>query len=254
MDKSEKYALIEKYLANEMPEDQRRAFEQQLSKDKAFVDELKLHKDLADALKSEKLQKFLDALHETDANWQLSSKEKRSALISMNARIVLAIAASLAIIFFTWQLFFVTSEEITGKQLFTQHFKPYPMVLNQRSEADTSGHASLINLAVQQYSDGNYTLASDAFIQLMNHEPGQFSYRFYYALSLLGANDSSNAIIIFEELLETPGHLFVEQSRWYLALAYIAAKDENKALEILKEIKPGEFQYSESRELISELN
>lgn len=204
-------------------------------------------------LKGEKLHKFLDALNETNANWQLSSKEKKSALISMNARIVLAIAASLAILIFTWQLFFVTGEEITGKQLFTQHFEPYPMVLSQRSEADTAGHASLVNLAVQQYSEGNYTLASDAFIQLMNREPEQISYRFYFAVSLLGANDASNAIDILKDLLENPDHLFVEQSRWYLALAYIAAKDETKAIKKLKEIKPGEFQYSESRQLISAL-
>jgi hypothetical protein len=254
MDKSEQYELIERYLTNEMPEVQRLAFEQQLSKNKALIEELRLHKDLSDVFKAEKLHKFLDALNKANANWPLSVKKKESNRIKMNTRIVLAIAASLATLFFTLQLFFTTSDEITGKELFTQHFEPYPMVLSQRSEADTAGHASLVNMAVQQYSDGNYTLASVAFNQLRNLEPGQISYRFYFALSLLGANDISNAIDVLEDLLETPGHLFMEQSRWYLALAYLAASDENRALEILKEIQPGQFQYSKSRELLSELN
>jgi predicted Zn-dependent protease len=254
MDNFEKYELIESYLANEMPEEQRRAFEQQLSKDKALFDELNLHKDLANQLKGEKLNKFLDALHEADANWQLSPKEKKSVLINMNTRFILAIAASLAIIIFTWQYFLVSGEDPAQRHLFSEFFEPYQMVLSQRSEADTADHATLVNLAVQQYATGNFPLASDVFIQLMNLEPEQISYRFYYAISLLGANNSSTAINILEELLETHGHVFEEQSRWYLALAYISAGDENKALDKLKEIKPGQFHYPESRELISELD
>jgi len=254
MDKKEKYELIEKYLASEMPDGQRRAFEEQLSKDKALFDEVKLHKDLANRLEGEKLHKFLAALHEADANWQLSPKEKKSILISMNARIVLAIAASLAIIIFTWQIFFVSGGDPAAKQLFSEFYEPYQMVLSQRSEADTAGHATLLNLAVQDYASGNFSSAADAFQQLSKFEPENISYTFYYALSLLGSNKGSEAIEILEEVLQTKGHLFTEQSRWYLALAYILADDEEKALDLLKAIKPGEFHYAESREIISELD
>jgi tetratricopeptide (TPR) repeat protein len=254
MDDFEKYELIESYLANEMPEEQRRTFEEQLSKDKKLLKEIELNRELADLLGNEHLHRFLKAVHETDANWQLSPKEKKNTLINMNARFILAIAASLAITIFTWQYFFVSVEDPAEKNLFSEFFEPYQMVLSQRSEADIAGHAALVNQAVQEYANGNYSPAANAFQQLMDFNKENISYRFYFGLSLLGSNETREAIEIMEELLETRNHLFTEQSRWYLALAYISAGDESKAVDILRTIGPGQFQYAKSQELISELN
>jgi tetratricopeptide (TPR) repeat protein len=253
MDNSKKHELIESYLANKMPEEQRRDFEEQLGNNKELFNEVRLNRELAALLGNERLQKFLETVNETDTNWKLSPKEKKSVLINMNTRFILAIAASLAIIIFTWQIFFVSGEDPAAKQLFSEFFEPYQMVLSQRSEADTSGHVNLMNLAVQEYTSGNYSSAADAFQQLSKFEPENISYMYYNALSLLGSNKGSEAIEILEEVLHTKGHLFTEQSLWYLALAYILADDEEKALDLLKAIKPGEFHFAESREIISEL-
>lgn len=254
MDNVEKYELIESYLANEMPEEQRRAFEEQFSNDKELLNEFRLNRELADLLGNEHLHKFLNTVHETDANWKLSPKKKKNTIINMNARFILAIAASLAIIIFTWQYFFVTGDDPAARNLYSEYFEPYQMVLSQRSEADTAGHAALVNQAVQEYANGNYSSAANAFQQLWNLGTENISYRFYSGLSLLGSGETSEAIEIMEELLETRNHLFTEQSRWYLALAYISADDESKAVDILRTIGPGQFQYGKSLELISELN
>lgn len=254
MDNVRKYEIIESYLANEMPEEQKRTFEEQLSKDNELLKEIALHRELADLLGNEHLHKFLNKVHETDASWRLSSKEKKNPIINMNAKFILTIAASLAIIIFTWQYFIVTEDNPASRNLFSEYFEPYPMVLSQRSEADTAGHAALINQAVQEYANGNYSSAANAFHQLMDIHAENISYRFYIGLSLLGSNKGSEAIEILEEMLQTKGHLFTEQSRWYLALAYISAGDKEKAIELLNAIKPGEFHYAKSRLIISELN
>lgn len=249
MDHFEKYELIESYLANEMPEEQRRAFEQQLSDDKELPDEIKLHKELSVLLNDERLGRFLDAVHETDKNWP---KEKRISTITMYARIALSVAASLIIIIFAWQFYFSAGADPADGHLFATYFEPYQMLLSQRSADDPTGQAALFNKAVSDYADGNFSSAAAAFRQLGDIEQDNISFKFYYALSLMGSDNAKETIEILAEILNTEGHLFAEQSRWYLALANVLAGDEAKAIELLQTIEPGEFHYNESRELLAE--
>ncbi len=254
MDNFEKHELIERYLANEMPEEQRRAFEEQLSANKELFDEISINRELSTLLNNERLNRFLDAVHETDKKWQFSAKEKKSKTINMYARIILSVAASLIIIIFTWQYFSVAGDDPSEGRLYAAYFEPYQMLLSQRSEADTTGHAVLINMAVMDYANGNYSSAAGAFQQLWDKEQKNISYKFYHAISLMGSDNAQEAIAILEELLEMGDHLFTEQSRWYLALARLSAGDKEKASLILQTIQPGEFHYNESRELLSELD
>lgn len=250
MDNLEKQELIESYLANEMPEEQRLAFEQQFSDDKELQDEIKLNNELSDLLNNERLSMFLDAVHETDKNWPT---ERRNSAISMYAKIALSVAASLIIIIFTWQYYFSAGTDPVEGHLFAAYFEPYQMLLSQRSADGTAGHATLFNKAVRDYAGGNFSSAAAAFRQLGDTEPENISFKFYYALSLMDSGNAKEAKEILEEILNTEGHLFTEQSRWYLALAYILAGDEVKASQLLQAIKPGAFYYNKSLELLAEL-
>lgn len=253
MDKIEKYELIERYLANEMADHEHRAFEDQLNDNKALFDEFLIHKELDSLLSNEDLHKFLDTVHQTDARWTRPSKKNNTSFIQLNARLILGIAASLLIVIFSWQFLFVSGDSSSSSQLFADYYEPYQIVLSQRSESQSSGHVALFNQAIQDYADGDYTSAADAFRQLQTMETENVSYKFYFAVSLLSSDNAPEAIDILEELLETPNHFFTEQSRWYLAMAYISTNDRNSAVEVLQSISPGQFQYTKSRDIITEL-
>ena len=255
MDDLTKYELIESYLANEMSADDRRQFEKQLEENTALKEELKLHEQMADVLKGEKIHQFRDVLKEVDKEWKKPTEKKgEGKIVRMNFRRVLAIAASLALLIIAWQFFFSNSNELNSDKLFADHFEPYQMILNQRSTSDdTHESTALLNTGIKQYAAGDFAGSSIAFRQLMDAELSNISFQFYYALSLLGNNEPNNAIPVLEKIMDTPEHLFLEQSRWYLALAYLQNNEKEKAVNILHKIKEGEYKFLEKEKLIQRL-
>ncbi len=254
MEKIEKYELIERYLANELSEQEQRDFESQLEADSTFYDDVQIHKELDGLLSDEGLHKFLGTLRETDTNWQLPSAKKEATFFSLNAKLLISIAAALLIVVFSWQFLFIPAGSSSTSQLFVEHFEPYQLVLSQRSASDPSGYDALFNQAIQEYADGDYTSAAESFRQLHQLEPDNVSYKFYFALSLLGVDNASTAITLLNELVSAPDHLFTEQSRWYLALAYLSADEQDRAIEVLENINPGQYQYIKSQEIIGEID
>ncbi len=256
MDDLTKYELIENYLTNEMSDKERQQFEEQLATDMELKEELKLHKQMADVLKGEKIHQFRSVLKNVDNEWKKPAKKKdEGKVVRMNFRRVLAIAASLALLIFAWQFFFSDSNELNGGKLFSDHFEPYQMILNQRSVGDeTPEKTVLLNTGIKQYAAGEFAASSIAFRQLMNADPSNISFQFYYALSLLGNNEPNIAIPVFEKIINMEGHLFLEQSRWYLGLAYLQNNEKEKAANILKEIEEGKFKFNKCEEILKSLN
>jgi predicted Zn-dependent protease len=104
-----------------------------------------------------------------------------------------------------------------------------------------------LNQAIIAYENKNYKETSSAFQELQSNSPDLIALRFYTGLSELGEGNSDIATNIFKEILDTPDHLFVEQSRWYLALAYLQKGDRNAANLELTKIKKGQFKHDEAK-------
>ncbi|MBI1223830.1 MAG: hypothetical protein GC192_01220 [Bacteroidetes bacterium] len=247
MDNNAKYDLIENYIANDMTPVEREQFEQ----DAELMEATKLHEALAETLKGEKIHAFRNALNAVDSQWENPAKTKPSAkFIPLKIKRLLAVAASVALLVLAWHFFHPASPQT----LFSDNFQPYQMVLNQRSVGEGSAEkTALENTAIKRYAANDFANAAISFRQLMATEPDNIAYQFYYAMSLLGSGEANNAIPVFEKIMDTPGHLFMEQSRWYLSLAYLKNGEKEAAISSFKFIQAGQYNFTEKEQLLQEL-
>ncbi|MCB0625473.1 MAG: tetratricopeptide repeat protein [Saprospiraceae bacterium] len=251
MEQPDKYDQIERFLRDEMTPEERRAFEQQLSGDRALQDELRLHAELAETLQGEQVHRLRAVLKETDRTWQRPDDARGPGkVVGIGLRQILAIAATLALLVVSWQLFFRQDRISDREQLFAAQFEPYPMVLAQRDGQDSSTAGGLQAEAVNAYAAADYAAAAEAFTRLADSRPDQSAYLFYAAVSELAAGHPELAAPSFRELLSREDHLFAEQSRWYLALAYWKQGEYERAEELFRQIQPGQAKYEEAREML----
>ncbi len=252
MDKQLFYERIESYLDGSMAVSARLAFEQEMSSDAELAKEVALHRQIHSSLQGEKIHAFRKVLQVVDAQWSYPGpKTQHSGRLLPLLRPVMAIAASLAILFMAWQFLIRNDHSDSGQRAFETYFEPYPMILHQRSASEEQDSAALLNKAIQDYAEGRFAEAALSFQQLEQAEPDHIVYSFYRALALLSSGQADQAIPILDNITARPGHLFSEQGRWYLALALWETGRETEAREMLEGIRQHEFRYSQSRELLA---
>ena len=168
-----------------------------------------------------------------------------------NFRRVASVAAAILLLFFAYQFF--SKENISNEYLFADNFEPYQMVLNQRSGTDESANQIILNEAIKAYENKDFEKAVYSFQNLSNQEPSIIAYPFYKALAHMGAKNPAVAIPILTKIVDTPDHLFKEQSRWYLALANLQDGDRIAALKQFQMIQEGQFKFNEAKKILESI-
>lgn len=126
------------------------------------------------------------------------------------------------------------------------YFVAYHNVISMRG-----GEAS-IDEAMRLYSLKNYQEAFSKFSDIQTDTLND-NVLFYQAISAMAIAKPKIAI---ENLLKLKNHdnnFFWQQTKWYLALAYWQNDQIDKAKAEFQTIKPGQFGYDKSRELIEDL-
>lgn len=266
MNAAEKYDRIERYLDGTLDGEALLDFEKKLNTDSALKQELELHRQIAETLKGEKVHELRGVLKNVDQQWKIqiqtqtqtktqtkTQTQTKTAKI-FNIRRVMMVAASILLIVFMAQYWF-SNNSMTNQQLFANHFEPYQMILNQRTQAPADpAVGENINEAVTAYLNKDYEAASTAFQQLENNSPDAIAFRFYSAISELALGHSNKTITELEEILKDAPPILIEQCNWYLALAYLQEGNRGKAKSILEGIKSGGYQYEEAREILGWLD
>lgn len=250
MNTEEKYDLVEKYLDGKLNGDALLDFEKQLENDEALKKEMTLHQQISETLRGEKVHELRDVLKSVNQQWQ--SPPVKVAAKPRRFRIgrIAAIAASVLFLFFTSQYFFSSGSQ-TNEALFADHFEPYQMILNQRTQNPKAPEVGAsVDEAVAAYLNKDYEASSLAFQKLQNETPAAVIFKFYTAISELSLGNANKAIPILEEISVDAPPIFAEQCQWYLALAYLKNGDRIKAKNKLAEIQRGAFKYEEAQELI----
>lgn len=254
MEEQDKYERIEQYLNGELPEDDKQQLEALIAESPDLKSEIELHRQVEETLKGEEIHQFRNVLQATDKSWKLKKEPAKAAkIVRFNFKKSMAIAASIAILIFAGNFLYQNLASPNQEQLFANNFEPYQMILSQRSTGDSPESTALLNTAISQYAQGKFEESSIAFRQLQINDEGNLSFQFYEAMSLLSANNATDAISKFENILATPNSPFLEQTRWYLALSYLKAGNKEKAISLLADIKESEFKFQEKLLLIKAL-
>lgn len=235
----EEFERIERFLAGEMPEDERLSFEKEISANETlrqYVAEIRI---ILQEVATDNLREAMNDFHEE----LIDSKTPLPLPLSTNRTVwwPWAVAASIALALCLWVL---VGNQNKNEKLFTAYFEPDPglvtaMGVSEQYEFDRG---------MVDYKMGQYQSAIDRWEKLLQQKPENDTLNYFLGSSYLAAQESDKAIVYFQTALNTENSLFAEDAWWYLGLTWLRKGNLEKSKEaLLRSSKP------EAKRLLEEL-
>jgi len=234
----EELTLIEQYLLDELPPQEREAFTARLYQDstlKAQVEEMRL---LLVGIKEVSLEKQLNTFHR-----ELSASEHQPATPAKSlSPWFLKIAASVVLLgALAW---WVISQSNGPEKLFATYYTPDPGLITAMSSSDNY----LFDRAMVDYKTGQYEAAIKAWQGLSTSKPNNDTLQYFIGSAWLALHEQEKAIPLFRKVSSAPTSGFWKEANWYLGLALLK---EGKTEEALPYLEKSDHQ--EKQSLISKL-
>ncbi len=249
-DHSENDHTLDRYLRDEMSDQERRTFEEQLSTDDALTEELALHRDAMEGIRldgSQELKKRLQAVEAELANPDSVVVDKKET----NRRFLvtwIAIAASLLTVLLLGYLFVPTTS--SPEELYVAYYQPFPNLINPAQRSTEVNEKTVLEQAMRAYDEQRYDQAITLFEQ--GDALATPGYTFYTGASYLGTGQPERAIPLLERVVQDRTGLFYEPGLWYLALAHLKTDDPEAARPYLQTLTEQEGDYTEEAQKLLE--
>jgi cytochrome c-type biogenesis protein CcmH/NrfG len=236
------YLSFDRYLAHEMPADERVAFELQLRSDTALAEKLRIYQEVQEIVgpryqREEQEIAFRKNLaligHE-----ELVEKTGRTVKVNWY---VWAVAASIALI---CAFFFYTSYS-TPEYSDYAHYEPLALV--ERGNEDAS-----ILKAQQAFNTQQYAEAVEAINALLKQYDKNDALKIYKGISLLELDRVAEANSLFTEVSNSSS-IYKDKALWMLALSALKQKDYKTSEDFLKKIPAGSSEYKQAQDLLDKL-
>lgn len=246
MEDQERQEQIERFLSDDLSQEERAAFEARLASDEQLAEELALQQ-LAHATVAEagriSLRKHLNVL---ENEWQ--QKQKIPHLRKLSRRWLPLAAIILALVVALLWLFRPTTTK--PQQLFAETFEPYRSPTPERGLENQTIWAD----ASTAYSKASYELSARLFGESLqtNEDIPDYLAHFYQAISLLAQHPpKATAAIQSLDIVLSSDNDFQQQAQWYKTLALLQLGDTQAAAAMLKNIStPGHYKATEAKKLL----
>jgi len=236
--------LISKYLAGELDISASVRFEEEMKNDRTLQEELKLHKEVDEALADTEvmdLRMQLNAMHlQLTPDLYSPEKPKRKRYTR------LAVAASLAVIlgFSVINVYrYSNSQKVLEK-----YYQPYQITSTNRSGSGDADKA--LRFAMEKYQMKNYREAVVLFEKVLEKEPNQMGTQLYVGISNFEIAEYKKAGKSFTKVIEHNDNLYIEQAKWYLGFCYLKTEEKDKAFKQFSEIANSKSYYNEKAKAI----
>jgi Flp pilus assembly protein TadD len=238
----EMYLSFDRYLAHEMPADERAAFESKLTSDTEFAEKFRLYQEVLEVVGP----RYQREDQEIAFRKNLASigneevVEKTGRTVKMNWYLWTA-AASVALV---CAFFFYTSSSTPEYSAYA-HYEP--LTLAER------GHEDAAALKAQQaFNTKQYPEAVAAINVLLEHDGKNDALKIYKGISLLELDRVQEANSLFMEVSHTSS-VYKDKALWMLALSALKQKDYKTCESFLKRIPAGSPEYEQAQELLNKL-
>ncbi len=232
---------IERFIFQQMTDEETVDFEKKLSTDFALQHKLETVKLLSIGIQEAVLEKKLDEFH----FGLLSIKKNRIHMPSKSfAKKNWLIAASVVLIVAMGSLFFLNNNTKQEK-LFAAYFNPEQGLISEMGTSDNY----LFDRAMVDYKVGDYGAALKTWENLLESKPENDTLNYFIASAYLIEGKEEFAIAHFKKVIKNENSAFINDAFWYTGLALLKlnkkmealsfiekAEHENKA-ELLKEIE-----------------
>ena len=234
----ENIELFRKRMLSLLSEEEEQAFDARLSTDEDFSKEYQEYKELAEVLivqEGEELKKQLTTL---------SSAPSKSEPVWWKAAAVVAVLIGV----------FAVYQWAPEEDPFQNYFDPYPNVIAPTTRGQDSPD-SILQKAFSKYDSADYQGASVLFEEVLKQDPSD-SVQFYWAMSLLNAEQNQEAQLVLKELVEEfPQNDFKAETLWYYGLVLLKNEETEEAKDAFRRVLdyPGTFKKKEAQELLAQL-
>ena len=233
------YELLKRYVLGQMPENERKEFEQRLATDAAFAGEVAEWLSVYKGIQAEgdrRLEEGLNALgqklmRENTPELVATVGKTSGARIFGLPRWAYAVAAVFLLLLLAWPVYQTlrpSAPAFAGNQaVFEQHFRtlPPPEVRDARVTAWR-----------EAYQNKNYAASAAALEQLLAdpNYTGRSEANLYLGVSRLAAGQGQEALDALQQV--SPESYDWDEAQWYTALAYLIVDDVVHAKPILESI------------------
>jgi len=248
----DKQDIIDRYLLDNMDENESAAFEKQLAEDSELRKETELTRLILSAIREEGEQAAFEAMKTVpkETFYKLLTSPQPATGFSRQRMIYLTLSAAAACIILLL-LYTGFTPRYSSEQLFAQYYQvqPYETVPVRGGFDLSPDEREWIRQAEIFYRQADYVnalaLYNRLFAQRAEQEALPAEVVFYAAICRFETEDLSGAIEILEEIVSDGTSDYQDDACWNLALAYLKDGQRKKAAEYLEQLRYKESDYTD---------
>jgi len=230
--------FIERYIAAEMDDSERKWFEKELEGNSSLQVEVKLRRKVDAGLIRHDiidLRNKLSAIERERKEKLVATGTKRSSGMRF--------AAAIAALMLLGGGYLLTNRSLTNEALYSRNFRSYqPASVSRSAEARPTD----LQKAIELYERNDYVTAASYLKSYLGSNPRESEAIMVYGVSEMAINNFPEAKASFRSILNNADNLYIDVAQWYLALCYVKTHENNEAVKQLEAIIPSNSIYSEN--------
>lgn len=226
MDNNEELSdLIDRYLSDDLQNDELNNFRERMEISQAVKDEVDLQKEIKEALLEKDIMGFREVVKE-------AISENKKTVQPINQRIYFKIAASISLLFvFSFYIYNSFFNTRSSEEVFELYFKPYDNLTTVRNDKMIT---SDIQKAMEYYDKFEYRKAINHFIKTDYKNSGLT--KLYLGISYTSLNILDSAHLVLQVSANSSDKLYYYPTLYYKGLIYLKKNDAKNAKLIFSEL------------------
>ncbi len=236
------YIAFDRYLNNEMPENEKTEFEDRLYNNAAIREKFEIYKETTHFLNnkfSDETDVFKRNLASVSNGYFTESKLQKTKVIRFNPWIS-GIAASLVLFIGTWMFLQNQTPE------YTDYNNHETAMFVERGNDDEN-----LKNAQNYFNEKKYGKAVETFSKINIENSPELQY--FYAISLVEISDFTKADLLLNVIIEGNSS-YKYKAAWYLALSKLKQENKEDCKMILEQIPPDAEDYNKAQKLLDDLD
>lgn len=224
--------LIDQYLAGQLTNQEKLAFEEQLSGNEAWKIKFNEVKLLSVGIQESSLREQLNDFHNHTMASKIIAPVKKMSWVKR-------LTAAASILFFisllSWLFFFKPSAE---EKIFASFFQPDPGLSTAMGVSDNYD----FDRAMVDYKTKNYNAAIQSWSKLLETNAGNDTLHYFIGAAQIANKNETAAITHFDKVLQNTGSVFISEALWYKALALIKQGKKQEAIPLIEKTSHSQKQ------------
>jgi len=242
---------IDGYLTDELDDDTKALFEDELMVNAGLGADLAFHMEVDKAIAEADVISLRTSLHQI-AMEERGRKSERLGIVPTRRRSLIWYAAASVLVFMVVFTSLIRHKSYTGQQLYTSYYQPYRVGASVSRSASVSRNS--LNNALLAIDRGEYVAALNLLESSSVKGQDAFTVNFYSGVAYQELGEYNRAIGSFTQVVQHGDNLLVEQSEWYIGLCYLMADERQKALAQFRSIASRNgFYGQESGKILKQL-